>query len=318
MKRALLGLLCALSVTTVFAGPLPGGPHKLSPDEVARLGGVLDLTRTPQKVATDLLLFELPSGMSPGPHRLEATFSLRGKPYFKEQLTLDLEKVEEGQAIELLVWHEERRAEILKLARNPENQIKVSIELDGERVLSLPLDRLRTRTEMLAQVGFTPVVAMLEQESDAGDLERIFSKSHGTYECEGACENDYRACTDQCWDQGCIQECQYWYDQCHYSCPKRCDGPKVRDYSRRIIVQQTLVGYACIEDYRNPFAGGKIYNEFYTAERIESRRETTYCDGTKTDVLLSYYYNYYYCWAISYPERSCYPYYSSAGIRLCF
>lgn len=314
MKRKLIWVVGLLMASQLLAG-VPG-QRVLTREEVAQLQQELGI-KFQEKVAKDLLFFEVPDGMLPGPHELEVAYSVRGTRHFVERLAFDVEKASKGQVIELLVWHPEKRAEILALGEDPGNQVKVSIKLDGVRVQTFPLQRLRDRTEIITGFGFTPLVTRLVQDDRGGDvIARLFPKNQE--ECRAGCYEQYDACRADC-DYGCYVDriCERQFDECYYyGCPPDCQ-PTTRTYSRRVILQQYPVSQACIEDYRNPFWGGKVYTEFYTYERIENHQETRNCDGTTTDVITSSFYNQYYCWAIT--GGSCGPYYAfNPAMRICY
>lgn len=296
MKRILLFVVGVFLASQLFAAePFQ---RTLTPEERAQLQKELGI-RPSQEVAKDLLFFEVPDGTLPGPHELEVTFSVRGTRHFVERLAFEIDKAAKGQVIELLVWHPEKRAEILALGKDPGNQVKVSIKLDGVRVQTLPLQRLRDRTETLTGFGFTPLVTRLVQDDRGGDvIARLSPKNRE--ECRAGCYEQYDACRADC-DYGCYVDriCERQFDECYYyGCPPDCE-PTTRTYTTRTILQQYPVDAACMQDYRDPFAGGKVYYLFYTYERIETHEETRYCDGTRSDVVTSVGYREYYCMSMS-------------------
>lgn len=302
MKRVLLCVVGVLMASQLFAvGPFQ---RTLTLEDRAQLQK-LGIRPSQGEVAKDLLFFEVPEGTLPGPHELEAAFSVRGARHFVERLAFDVEKPAKGQVVELLVWHPEKRAEILALGKDPGNQVKVSIKLDGARVQNMPLERLRNRTENLTGYGFTALVTRLVQDDRGGDgIGRLFAKNQE--ECRSACYDQYYACQETC-DYACFYDhyCDNQFNECYYGCPADCQ-PTTRTYSTRTILNQYPVDAACMQDYQNPFAGGKVYYLYYTYERIENHQETRYCDGTTSDVVTSYSYHEYYCMAMS--PYSCSPY----------
>jgi hypothetical protein len=298
MKRLLLCVVGVFLASQLFAEE----PFRrtFTPEERAQLQKELGIRPSQEQVAKDLLFFELPDGTLPGPHELEAVYSVRGARHFVEHLAFDVEKAATGQVIDLLVWHPEKRAEILALAKNRDNRVQVSIKLDGVRVQTLPLERLRNRTEVLTGFGFTPLVTRLVQDDRGGDgIARLFTPKNQE-ECRAGCYDQYYACQETC-DYGCYVDriCERQFDECYYyGCPPDCH-PTTRTYSTRTVLQQYPVDAACMQDYQNPFAGGKVYYLFYTYERFENHQETRYCDGTTSDVVTSVSYHQSYCMSMT-------------------
>jgi hypothetical protein len=314
MSRILMGLGCLLLTSHLFAetaGPRPENLRGLSPGDPARKE--IELERKSPRMAEDLILFELPAVILPGPHELEASWLVRGKRHFVERLAFDIETMGPGQVIELLAWHPEKRAEILALGRKPKSQVQVSVKLDGEHLRLLPLERLYARTEALAHAGSTPIVTRRVQE-DSGALAGLFEKTQA--ECLDSCYNQYQDCLATC-DYGCYYDrvCDRDYDDCQARCPPDCTGPTVREYTLRINQWARWVTWNCYDNRWYPYSP-ILYDKNEVYDKLETHRETTQCDGTKTNEVIAVNYETYYCWDPRYV--SCSPSWgSSLTLRIC-
>lgn len=105
-----------------------------------------------------------------------------------------------------------------------------------------------------------------------------------------ACEQECDAQAQSCYYEDCDQrgDCSYcWdnYDWCVSYCPLICEEPKsVRDYTKVVLLNVQLhYTTACLKN------GGssKVHNKFTYQQRVDTYRETTHCNGTKTTTLLS-------------------------------
>lgn len=209
------------------------------------------------KVATDLILYELPAGTPAGKHELAVAFTLRGERQVAERLSFETVKGQKTRVVELLAWHPQERSKVLDLARDPRNDVKVSVSLDGEdRVLSL--GRLLRRTLELTRAGILPLTTRLERDPDQGL--GVFAATQ--QECRDECYARWDDCQRGCWDYACIQECDYWYNECYYGCPPDCVDPKrVEEFSYTEVVSMYSYGSTCYEDrWGSDFRWGEYYD----------------------------------------------------------
>jgi len=242
-----------------------------------------------QRSAGDLLLFELPSRMSAGPHEMEVAFRQQAKSLAVEKFSFETTRGDRARAVELLAWHPRQRVKILRMAMDPTSAVEVSIVLDGRQTI-LPLESLVVQSRMLQQGNVERVHARLETPATAP-----FQTKDAHDDCVNDCYNTYYACSDPCTDYACIQDCQYWFNQCYYGCPPACSGPTVRNYSTVTLVSSSWVGSNCYQDPW-PSTTNWQYDKYYRVYRVDNHRETTQCDGSKTDEITSYYNTSEYCY----------------------
>jgi hypothetical protein len=226
------------------------------------------------------LLYELPSRMSAGHHEMEIAFRKGAKPLGSEKLSFDTSRGGRASAVELLAWHPKQRAQILRLSTDPTSAVEVSITLDGRQTV-LPLESLVLQTRLLQQGGAERVHARLETPATAPFLAK---DAHD--DCVNDCDNTYYACSDPCRDYACIQDCQYWQTQCYYGCPPHCSGPTVRTYTTTTFLSYSWVGRDCYQE-SFPYNDTWQYDKYYRTYRVDAHRETTQCDGSKTDEITS-------------------------------
>jgi hypothetical protein len=103
--------------------------------------------------------------------------------------------------------------------------------------------------------------------------------------CEQQCHDDYIFCLDYYCDPRGTCSCWTDYQNCVSYCPQVCTEPKsVRTYSLAVAVnRQMYLDQVCLK-----FGPSKvIHNKFTYRNRIDTYRETTHCDGSKTTELLS-------------------------------
>jgi hypothetical protein len=130
------------------------------------------------------------------------------------------------------------------------------------------------------------------------------------------------ACNQQCWanyyDCPCFDywSCAYCDDQIN-SCLSYCSTcPSTRNYTTTTVVSRQSTGRnGCYEDhiYLNV---GRRYAEYFTTQRLDTYRETTNCNGTKTTTLLSSTNSSYYCWVRD-AIASCSPFVTPNFLRIC-
>src|SRR6185295_13666460 len=298
-RLALSFLACLLLAIPALAAPpaetvrRPALDAPRSPISAAEGAELLQALSKRPTVASDLLLIELPAGTPAGRHDLDATFFARGKRLFTERLAFETVRGGGARTIELLAWHPQMRAEVLKLAQQPDSDVKVTVVLDaGSRVL--PLQRLLDQTKVLQQIGFEPLATRLQGGPAAPDIGGLFAKDQA--ECLQSCSDVYDQCTYGCSVYACIQECQYNYNVCASYCPPDCTGPTVREYTVTSYVSYVPVGESCFyESIFHPNDGTR-YVLLYVTKKHETHRETTYCDGSKTDEVIEVTYSNSYCW----------------------
>jgi hypothetical protein len=267
MKMNALKLALSLLLALLFAVPVVAAP----PSGVAL-----------QTSSGDLLLYGLPSGMSAGHHEMEVAFRRQAKSLAVEKLSFETTRGERALAVELLTGHPKQRVKILRMATDPTSAVEVSIVLDGRQTV-LPLESLIVQTGTLQREHAELVHARLETPAT-----HPFLTKDAHDDCVADCYNNYYACSDPCTDYACIQDCQYWFNQCYYGCPPGCSGPSVRNYSTVTLTSSTWSGSDC---YREPFPSTSNwqYDKYYRVYHVNNYRETTQCDGSKTTELVSSY-----------------------------
>ena len=123
--------------------------------------------------------------------------------------------------------------------------------------------------------------------------------------CEQQCHDEYIFCLDYRCDQRGSCTCWTDYQTCVSYCPQICVEPKnVRTYSLAVpINRQMYSNQVCLW-----FGAYKLmHNKFTYQNRIDTYRETTHCDGSKTTELLSSVVNstIYTCWLNVSPPIFC-------------
>jgi hypothetical protein len=265
------GVFALRSALSLFAGLLFATPVMAAPPPAGEL------------------LFELPARISAGRHEMEIAFRKGAKLLATEKISFETARGDKARAVELLAWHPRQRAQVLRLSTDPTSAVEVSIVLDGRQTV-LPLESLVLQSRLLQQEGAEQVHAWLEKPATAPFLTK------GTHQdCVDDCDTTYYACSDPCRDYACIQDCQYWFNQCYYGCPPDCEGPTVRNYSTTTLVSTSWAGRDC---YQDPFPSTTKweYDKYYRLYRVDNHRETTQCDGSKTDEITSYYNTSNYCY----------------------
>jgi hypothetical protein len=241
------------------------------------------------------LLFGLSARMSAGRHEMEVAFRKGAKTLAVEKISFETARGDKARAVELLAWHPRQRAQVLRLSTDPTSAVEVSIVLDGRQTV-LPLESLVLQSRLLEQGGVERVHARLEKPATAP-----FLAKDAHQDCIDDCYTTYYACSDPCTDYACIQDCQYWFNQCYYSCPPACSGPTVRTYTTTTPLSYAWVSRDC---YQESFSNNSTwqYEKYYRTFRVDTHRETTQCDGSKTDEITSTYTSSDYClsrWAFS-------------------
>lgn len=280
------GLLASKPLLHLLVGLLFAVPVLADPPSVRTSSG-------------DLLLYGLPAKMPAGHHEMEVAFRKQAKLLVVEKLAFETTRGERARAVELLAWHPKQRVKILRMTTDPTSAVEVSVALDGRQTV-LPLESLIIQTGMLLQENAELVHARMETPAT-----QPFLAKDAHDDCVADCYNTYYACSDPCTDYACIQDCQYWFNQCYYGCPPGCPGPSVRNYSTVSLVSSTWYGSDC---YKQPFpdTGNWQYDKYYRVYHVDNYRETTQCDGSKTTELISSYnYGEYCLTKYPYPWGSC-------------
>jgi hypothetical protein len=268
MKRMVLCFLCVLLAGSAFADPVDPS-QKVVP-----------------KPAADLILYELPAGMPAGKHELEVTFTLRGETQVAERLSFETVQGQKARVVELLAWHPQERAKVLKLARDPRNDVKVTVSLDGkDRVLAL--SRLLHRTLEVTRTAFLPINTRWVERDPGEGLGVVAAATQ--QECFDECWNRWDECQRGCWDYACIQECDYWEVECRRGCPPDCVDPKdVDEYDVTQLTGINSYGWTCYEvPWEADFWDGEYYELRWYSYRTTRYRRTEYCDGTSSTVVVS-------------------------------
>jgi hypothetical protein len=264
------GIFALRSALSLFAGLLFASPVMAAPPPAGEL------------------LFELPARISAGRHEMEIAFRKGAKPVAAEKISFETAREDRARAVELLAWHPRQRAQVLRLSTDPTSAVEVSIVLDGRQTV-LPLESLVVQSRVLQQGNRERVHARLETPATAP-----FQTKDAHDDCVNDCYNTYYACSDPCTDYACIQDCQYWFNQCYYGCPPPCSGPTVRTYSTTTITSASWVTTQCVAG--PTFTTGSYYDRYNYTYRVDNHSETTQCDGSKTDEITSTSYGSGYCW----------------------
>lgn len=104
--------------------------------------------------------------------------------------------------------------------------------------------------------------------------------------CEQECDDRYISCMyEDCDQRGDCSYCGENQDWCISNCPLVCEEPKsIRDYTKTVYFNVQLhYVTACLRNGPS----SKEHNRFTYQARVDTYRETTHCDGTKTTTLLS-------------------------------
>lgn len=281
--RVLRSILPVLTLALLAAPALAAGPS------AARTPAVV-----PGALTADVLLYELPDGTPAGRHELKASFTLRSKTLAVE--TLSFETVRKGACVvELLAWHPQQRAAVLRLAQDPRNDVRVRITLDGG-IEILSADRLVVRTRALQKSGFVPLEARLVNDPATGGPAGLFRKDD-RQDCLDYCQAIKDQCDIDCRDQACPGECEYNYENCAAACPQECTGPSSYDYDTTVRESFYQVARSCFDTSIFPPYDPYEFDEFYVTYRTDTHRVTTQCDGSQTDQVISSSHHSGYCWA---------------------
>ena len=129
--------------------------------------------------------------------------------------------------------------------------------------------------------------------------------------CNQECYDNYHACP--CFDYWSCASCDEQITNCLNYC-STC--PSTRNYTTTTVVSRQSTGRnGCYEDHIS-LNSGKRYAEYFTTQRLDTYRETTACNGTRTTTLLSSTSSSYYCWVRD-PIASCSPFVTPNFLRIC-
>jgi hypothetical protein len=113
--------------------------------------------------------------------------------------------------------------------------------------------------------------------------------------CEDQCFLDYWACSDACGPFGgatCEANCTAGFN----ACIAGCACPTIRDYTLQTSQSKTATGR--IDCFKDPLtAKNRTFVEFHVVDGYTTYRETTFCGGSTSTVVLSTFFVPYDCWS---------------------
>jgi len=256
-------------------------------------------------LALDALFVELTAPTVGEPLSLEAEYYVDEALVFSETLKAVMleEAADRPSVVELLAWHPEVRDRLAGAASRGAD-VSIDVTYDGATA-RFAVAELVERTHTLQEMG--PIFAKhrstvtfpatSEPTVDPG-LQSIVAKVKDPA-CVNDCWSEYYDCVDYCENRGgpgeedCIDHCYSNRISCINACPEECNGPTTRDYSDTVIIGFLYGG----PTYCLTWSFWNYYFDYGLLQlKTTTYRETTYCDGTKTTVVLGITYSSYYCW----------------------
>jgi len=260
-------------------------------------------------LALDLLFVELTAPAVGEPLSIQAEYYVDEVLVFSETLKAVMleEAADRPSVVELLAWHPEIRHRLLSAA-NRGAEVSIDVTYSGtsmHRSLAEVVARsheLQEMGPMLAKHRSTVTFPNTPRPALDLGLQPIFGQAQDPV-CVDGCWSEYYDCLDYCdaiggpGEEECTDHCKFNRNSCLDNCPEVCTGPTTRDYSDTVVAGFQYTGPSrCLT--------WLFYNYYFDygllTLKTTTYRETTYCDGSKTTVVLSVSYSSYYCWLRSY------------------
>lgn len=276
------------------------------------------LAETPLAASSDLLLVDLSADLQGGVHRVDfEAVGSSGGVIARESVNLPSGLPEGVRCLEVFSTQPGTVKALLGGAYGRSDEVLVRLSIDGVEQPVLTLRDLQLGTEQLLKEEAIPFPITVRIEGAGGSLDSGAQAlgAAATLTCEDVCWLYYDQCESGCGTppaEECLQRCDASLESCLEGCPV-C--PSTRDYTVVVPFSETYLGPTqCRENYLS-FGSGRLYDRINRTDKATLYRETTYCDGSKTTVVVSVSYPSYVCWRPGFP--GCYPYGSIFGYFLC-
>lgn len=244
---------------------------------------------------------------------LEIRIALNGKPYLHEELTLGGKTGLDRLAFELLAARPDLREGLFELGRDRSLRITATALLDGAPIREFTsFGELLRYSRQLRLGSFQPTRAVSRVRhflTESSHSQPDFTKGWQLDPvCTAACQDAYYSCVANNCSGNKEMDCPWCesqYVNCHNSCPSVCVDPmQVTEETRTELDFVTGAGSGCFMKYSWYNEIYAHFTEYYTHTRV---RITEYCNGSRTEEVLSTWGSTRYCstptgWSCSNPS----------------